>query len=101
MLEASKKTELILRTPRFEDARPDREVAALECVQDRTDIPVATVVAKDFTSNVLGKPLVIQNRISDKDLQIAWDYLSHEQRCDWDSAVFAPKFVVCAPPHWL
>ena len=79
---SSKEHRLILRIPRFEEARPDREVATLSYVCHRTEIPVATIVAKDFSSNnALGKPYVIQVRIAGKDLQMTWDDLNHEQRC--------------------
>ena len=72
----------ILRIPRNKDARPDREVALLEHVRQRTNIPVPKVVAKDYCcDNALGLPYVIQQRIPGKDLQMIWDILTHEHRC--------------------
>ena len=48
---------LILRVPREKTARPDREVATLNYVRERTSIPAAQVAAKDFSSdNSLKKP---------------------------------------------
>lgn len=74
--------QFILRIPRFEDARPDREVAAMNLVQKRTNIPIAKIMAKDFScNNALGKPYMIQRRIPGKDLQMTWTDLTHGQRC--------------------
>lgn len=74
--------EFILRVPRFEDARPDRDVATIQYVRHRTNIPVAKIVAKDYSSeNPLGKSYVVQRRVPGKDLQMTWADLSHEQRC--------------------
>lgn len=87
-------TQLILRVPRFDDARPDREVAVLHFVRQYTSIPVPEVKYMDFTSdNPLKKSYVIQNRITGHDLQgdMATNYLSlnHEQKC-----TFAKEFAL-------
>lgn len=72
---------LILRVPREERARPDREVALLSYVRNRTSIPVAHIAAKDFScDNPLNKPNVLQHRIPGTDLGLVWDDLSHNQR---------------------
>ncbi|KAK3174070.1 hypothetical protein OEA41_001314 [Lepraria neglecta] len=72
----------ILRNSRWDEGRADRDVAALTYVGQRTSIPVAEVVAKDFScENALGKPYVIQSWIPGSDLNSIWDTLSHSQRC--------------------
>lgn len=87
-------TQLILRVPRFDDARRDREVAVLRFISQYTSIPVPEVKYMDFTSdNPLKKSYVIQNRIPGHDLQGAngFGYLSlnHEQKC-----TFAREFAL-------
>ena len=73
---------LILRVPRFEDARPEREVAALRFIRQHTSIPVAEIEAVDFTTNnPLKKPYVIQKRVSGHDLQACIQDLDQEQLC--------------------
>ena len=73
---------LILRVPREEESKPDQQVATLNYVRQRTSIPIATIEAADFTrNNALGKPYVLQHRISGSDLRSVWDDLSHPQRC--------------------
>ena len=80
-------TTLILRVPRFDDARLDREVAILRFVRQQTTIPVPQVKHVDFTSdNPLKQPYVIHNRIPGFDLQsrnnpTCYLNLSHEQKC--------------------
>ena len=75
-------SQYILRVPRDEDARPDREVATLEHVRHRTNIPVPKIIAKDYCcNNALKLPYIIQERIPGKDLQMVWHVLTHEQRC--------------------
>lgn len=60
----------ILRMPRFESARPDREVAVIEYVHRYSTIPVAKIIATDFTkNNPLKHPYVVQNRIPGFDSQ--------------------------------
>lgn len=54
----------ILRVPRFESARPDREVAVIKYVDQHSTIPVAKVIATNFTNdNPLQHPYVVQSRI--------------------------------------
>lgn len=87
-------TQLILRVPRFDGGRPDREVAVLRFVRQYTSIPVPEVKYMDFTSdNPLKKSYVIQNRILGHDLQAdsATNYpsLNYEQKC-----TFAKEFAL-------
>lgn len=77
-------SKLILRTSRWEESagRPDRDVAILDFVSQRTIIPVPEVIAKDFSNdNALGMPYVIQSRVPGGDLDSIWEDLSHQQRC--------------------
>ena len=73
----------ILRNSRWAgQGRPDRDVAILDFVRQRTSIPVPQVVAYDFDSeNALRKPYVIQQRVPGSDLNSIWGKLSHVQRC--------------------
>lgn len=73
--------DLILRIPREEESRPEHQVATLNLIRSRISIPVATVLATDFTSdNAVGKPYVLQQRIPGQDLESVWNDLSHLQR---------------------
>ena len=80
-------TQLILRVPRFEDVRHDREVAVLRFIRHYTTIPVPDVKYVDFTcNNPLKQCYVIQNRIPGSDLQhhtepTFYPDLKHEQKC--------------------
>ena len=84
-------SQYMIRIPRFSDADPEREVAVLEYVRQHSSIPVATVVAKDFTTNnPISSPYVIQSRIPGFDLQnSAYNYpsLTFDQK-----KVFVEKF---------
>ena len=75
----------ILRVPRFESARPDREVAIVEYVRQYSAIPVPKIVAMDFTkNNPLKVPYVVQNRIPGFELHSKkqnFTQLTHEQQC--------------------
>ena len=73
----------ILRNSRWAgQGRPDRDVATLDFVRERTSIPVPKVVAWDFDSdNALEKPYVIQQRVPGSDLNSIWKKISHVQRC--------------------
>ena len=88
-------TQLILRVPRFDDARLDREVAVLRFVHQYTKIPVPEVKYADFTTdNPLKQPYAIQNRILGYDLQTRTNPtfyldLNHEQKC-----TFAKEFAL-------
>ncbi|KAF6225975.1 hypothetical protein HO173_012642 [Letharia columbiana] len=79
----------ILRVPRFESARPNQEVAIVEYVHQYSTIPVARVVAMDFTANnPLKRPYVVQNRIPGFDLQSKkqnFTQLTHEQQCTFST----------------
>ena len=74
---------LILRIPRWGgQSKVERVVANLDYVRLNSNIPTATVLAKDFSDdNPLGSPYLIQNRISGSDLEVLWPDLSHLQRC--------------------
>lgn len=68
--------ELILRTPREEneEARPDRDVALLDDVRQRTTIPVPAIAASDSKDqNPLKSPYVLQHRISGSSLNMLWN----------------------------
>lgn len=86
---------LILRVPRFDDTRPDREVAVLHFIRHHTQIPVPEVKYVDFTSdNPLKQCYVIHNRIPGCDLQnntgpTFYLSLNHEQKC-----TFAKEFAL-------
>ena len=88
-------TQLILRVPRFEDVRHDREVAVLRFIRHYTTIPVPDVKYVDFTcDNPLKQCYVIQNRIPGSDLQhhtepTFYPDLKHEQKC-----TFAKEFAL-------
>ena len=86
MSELVDRCRLILRIPRFENARPDRDVAVLRFVREYTSIPVPEVKLFDFSSNnPLKSPYVIQSRIPGDNLQhpgpTYYPYLSHKQKC--------------------
>lgn len=79
-------TQLILRVPRDDGTRPDREVAVLRFIHHYTSIPAPEVKYMDFTSdNPLKSSYVIHNRIPGHDLQgdTATNYpsLNYEQKC--------------------
>ena len=88
-------TQLILRVPRFDDVRHDREVAVLRFIRHYTTIPVPDVKYVDFTcDNPLKQCYVIQNRIPGSDLQhhtepTFYPNLKHEQKC-----TFAKEFAL-------
>ena len=77
-------SKLILRNSRWEESegRPDRDVAILNFIRQRTVIPVPEIIAKDFSNdNALGMPYVVQSRVPGQDLDSLWEKLSHPQRC--------------------
>lgn len=88
-------THLILRVPRFEDVRHDREVAVLRFIRHYTTIPVPEVKYVDYTcNNPLKQCYVIQSRITGYDLQhhgtpTFYPDLTHEQKC-----AFAKEFAL-------
>lgn len=77
----------ILRVPRFETARPEREVAIVEYVRQSSGIPVPEIVATDFTeNNPLKVPYVVQNRIPGFELHSKkqnFTQLTYEQQCSF------------------
>lgn len=77
-------SKLILRNSRWEESegRPDRDVAILNFVRQRTTIPVPEIIAQNFSNeNALGMPYVVQRRVPGSDLDSMWGKLSHQQRC--------------------
>ncbi|RGP67329.1 phosphotransferase enzyme family [Fusarium sporotrichioides] len=77
-----KKTDYILRIPRFDAAQVENEVAALQFVHQNTKIPAPTVVTMDGTEgNALSSPYTVQNRIAGVDLYSSFPNLSHNERC--------------------
>ena len=76
------RTRMILRVPRWEEDRIDREVATLHFLRQRAKIPVPKVIAFDTTSNnKLNSSYMIQNRITGINLRSAYPDLSHQQKC--------------------
>lgn len=77
----------VLRIPRFNNARLDRDIAALRFVSKHTSIPVPEVVMYDLTkANPLNSPYIVQTRIPGYDLQAHsgpnyYPNLSHKQKC--------------------
>jgi aminoglycoside phosphotransferase (APT) family kinase protein len=79
---SQKDRHLILRVPRWNQKRLDREVATLEYVRQKTLIPVATVARTDFScNNPFEKPYVLQHQVFGRDLNTMWNNLNHAQRC--------------------
>ena len=71
----------ILRIPRFDGARIDREITTLRFVRWKTGLPVPDVLASDSTTeNVLRLPYVIQNRLQGVSLQNVFPNLNHQQK---------------------
>ncbi|CAF9937468.1 MAG: hypothetical protein HETSPECPRED_000550 [Heterodermia speciosa] len=71
----------ILRIPRFDGARIDREIATLRFVRWYSGLPVPDVLASDSTTeNVLQLPYVIQDRLQGVSLQKIFPNLSHQQK---------------------
>ena len=74
-------TEVILRIPRFDGTRIDREITTLRYVRQFSGLPVAEVLAVELSAeNPLGRPYVIQNRIPGISLQSVYPNLSHLQQ---------------------
>ena len=73
---------LILRVPRWGQGQIERAVATLDYVRRNSSIPVAAVVAKDYTNeNPLDSPYLLQRRLPGYDLEVLWPDLNHAQRC--------------------
>lgn len=81
----------ILRVPRFETARPERDVAIVEYVRQHSEIPVPRIFRTDFTkNNPLKVPYVAQTKILGFELHSKRQnltQLTHEQQC-----AFATEF---------
>ena len=79
----NKSRQLILRTPREKElAHPERDVAILKYVRQRSSIPVATFAKWDYScNNPLDSPYVLQNRIEGQSLDKLWPALTHAQHC--------------------
>ena len=73
---------LILRVPRWGQGQTQRVAATLDYVRQNSSIPVATIIAKDFSNdNPLESPYLLQFRIPGCNLEVLWTDLSHSQRC--------------------
>ena len=78
---STRSEELILRIPRFDGARIDREIAAVRFVRQNSNLTVPEVVASDATpNNALQLPYVIQNRLPGVSLHTVFPSLSHQQK---------------------
>lgn len=74
--------EYILRVPRFEKNRLDRDVAALQHARQHTELPVPENVAIDLTAdNPLGGRYVVQTRLPGVTLHDVYPTLIHAQKC--------------------
>lgn len=73
---------LVLRVPRWDQGQTERVAATLDYLRQNTKIPIATIVAKDFSNdNPLESPYIVQHRIPGSDLETLWTGLNHSQRC--------------------
>ncbi|KAL8793227.1 MAG: hypothetical protein Q9195_004163 [Heterodermia aff. obscurata] len=73
--------QFILRIPRFDGARIDRETATLRFVRQNSNLPVPEVLASDVTTdNVLQLPYVIQGRLQGVSLHKLFPNLSQKQK---------------------
>ncbi|KAH7134023.1 hypothetical protein EDB81DRAFT_886828 [Dactylonectria macrodidyma] len=76
------KTQYVLRTPRFDAAQVESEVASVDFVRQHTRIPAPEMVAFDATDqNALGSPYAVQIRVAGADLHSCFPKLSHIDRC--------------------
>ena len=74
--------DLILRVPRWDQHRIEREIAILDFVRQKSTIPVPLIVKTDLTSkNALEKPFVLQRRVPGSSLNTMWKDLNHLQQC--------------------
>jgi aminoglycoside phosphotransferase (APT) family kinase protein len=79
--EQGRSVDYILRIPRFDAARLDRDVAALLYVRKLGAIPVPEIVTFDETSNnKLGSPYMLQKRLPGADLLWTFPGLDHAQK---------------------
>ena len=83
-------SEYILRIPRFDTARPDRDAAILQYVRlTHPAIPAADIVATDFTNdNVISEPYMIQTKLPGKGLHskaLRYPQLTQQQQCAFAS----------------
>ncbi|KAG7001428.1 hypothetical protein G7Y79_00031g065430 [Physcia stellaris] len=74
--------EYILRVPRFEKNRLDRDFAALQYARQHTELPIPENVAIDLTAdNPLGGRYVVQTRLPGVALHDVYPTLIHAQKC--------------------
>lgn len=74
--------EFVLRIPRFEGTKLDREVAIHAFVRTYTSIPSPDVISFDDTNiNAVQMPYMIQRRLSGTPLLWSYPSLSQEQKC--------------------
>lgn len=72
----------ILRVPRFEAAQLDCDLAPLQLLRQRSQIPIPDIVAFDTTMhNALENPYMIQTRIPGSSLFPAYPDMPHEMKC--------------------
>lgn len=72
----------ILRVPRFEKNRLDRDIAALRYARQHTELPVPVNIVTDLTTNnPLGCRYVVQTRLPGVTLHDVYPTLIHEQKC--------------------
>lgn len=72
----------VLRIPRFDAARLDRDVAVLQFVRELGGIPIPDIVAYDATpENKLGSPYMVQTRLPGIVLFSAFPDLNHSNKC--------------------
>ena len=82
------KIQYVLRLPRFDSARLDRDVAVLLFLEQHTHIPAPKVIHFDQTdSNPVLSPYMVQNRLPGADLYHTFPTLDHWQKC-----LFAKSF---------
>lgn len=80
--EPSNDLQYILRLPRFEDVRLDRDVANLQFLHHHSTIPAPTVITFDTsTENQLDGPYMIQERIVGASLHSIFLELTQEDQC--------------------
>lgn len=88
LFQSDDKIQYILRIPRFDFARIDRDVAILLFLEQHTRIPAPRVIHFDQTdSNPVLSPYMVQDRIQGTNLYHVFPTLDHWQKC-----LFAKNF---------